>query len=72
MEVGTRKLLHVNATLHPTSLWTLQQLREAIASDHAYRWLVHDRSVLAEHGHMVQTDERPAIFRMNDSRISSE
>jgi putative transposase len=44
MEVGTRKLLHVNATLHPTSSWTLQQLREAIPSDHAYRWLVHDRS----------------------------
>jgi putative transposase len=44
MEVGTRKLLHVNATRHPTSSWTLQQLREAIPSDHAYRWLVHDRS----------------------------
>ncbi len=44
LEVGTRKLLHVNATLHPTSSWTLQQLREAIPSDHAYRWLVHDRS----------------------------
>ena len=44
MEVGTRKLLHVNATLHPTSSWTLQQLREANPSDHAYRWLVHDRS----------------------------
>jgi hypothetical protein len=41
MEVGTRKLLHLNATLHPTSSWTFQQLREAIPSDHAYRWLVH-------------------------------
>jgi putative transposase len=44
MEVGSRKLLHVNATLHPTSSWTLQQLREAIPSDHGYRWLIHDRS----------------------------
>jgi transposase InsO family protein len=44
MEVGSRKLVHVNATPHPTSSWTLQQLREAILGDHAYRWLIHDRS----------------------------
>ena len=44
MEVGSRKLLHINATAHPTSAWTVQQLREAIPSDHGYRWLIHDRS----------------------------
>ena len=44
MEVGSRRILHVNVTPHPTSSWTLQQLREAIRSDHAYRWLIHDRS----------------------------
>jgi transposase InsO family protein len=44
MEIGSRKLLHVNVTPHPTSSWTLQQLREAIPSDHPYRWLIHDRS----------------------------
>jgi len=44
MEVGSRKLLHVNATAHPTSAWTVQQLREAIPSDHGHRWLIHDRS----------------------------
>jgi transposase InsO family protein len=44
MEVGSRKILHVNVTPHPTSAWTLQQLRESIPSDHAYRWLIHDRS----------------------------
>ena len=44
MEVGSRKLVHVNVTAHPTSSWTIQQLREAIPSDHAYRWLIHDRS----------------------------
>jgi putative transposase len=44
MEVGSRRILHVNVTPHPTSSWTLQQLREAIPSDHGYRWLIHDRS----------------------------
>ncbi len=44
MEVGSRKLLCVNATSRPTSSWTLQQLREAIPSDDRYRWLIHDRS----------------------------
>ena len=44
MEVGSRRILHLNATPHPTSSWTLQQLREAIPSDHEYQWLIHDRS----------------------------
>ena len=44
MEIGSREVLHVNVTPHPTSSWTMQQLREAIPSDHEYRWLIHDRS----------------------------
>src|SRR6266571_2445135 len=43
MEVGTRRIVHCNATAHPTAAWTLQQLREAIPSDHSYRFLMHDR-----------------------------
>jgi putative transposase len=43
MELGTRKLLHCNVTAHPTAEWTVQQLREAIPSDHRYRFLIHDR-----------------------------
>lgn len=43
IELGTRKLLHINVTDHPTAAWTLQQLREAIPSDHAYKFLIHDR-----------------------------
>jgi transposase InsO family protein len=46
MDLGTRKLLHVNTTPHPNSAWTLQQLREAIPSDHRYHWLIRDRSVI--------------------------
>ena len=30
IEHGSRPLLHLNATAHPTAAWTLQQLREAL------------------------------------------
>jgi putative transposase len=43
IEIGTRKLLHIHVTDHPTAAWTQQQLREAIPSDHGYRFLIHDR-----------------------------
>lgn len=43
MEIGTRRILHFNITSHPTAAWTVQQFREAIPSDHSYRFLVHDR-----------------------------
>jgi transposase InsO family protein len=49
IEHASRRLLHWNVTSNPTAAWTLQQLREAIASDHPYRFLVHDRdSVYAQ------------------------
>ena len=43
MEVGTRRIVHCRVTAHPTAAWTLQQLREAIPSDHSYRFLIRDR-----------------------------
>jgi putative transposase len=43
---ASRRLLHVNVTVHPTAEWTLQQLREAIPSDHRYRFLIHDRDAI--------------------------
>jgi transposase InsO family protein len=43
IEHASRRLLHVNVTAHPTAEWTLQQLREAVPSDHGYRFLLHDR-----------------------------
>lgn len=46
MEIGTRRILHCNVTTHPTAVWTMQQLREAIPSDHQYRFLIHDRDTV--------------------------
>jgi transposase InsO family protein len=50
IEHASRRLLHVNVTAHPTAEWTLQQLREAIPSDHGYRFLLHDRDRIFSQG----------------------
>jgi putative transposase len=36
MQIGTRRILHFNATLHPTAEWTLQQFRECLVGDEGY------------------------------------
>jgi putative transposase len=38
-----RRLIHCNVTAHPTSAWTLQQLREAVGFEERYEYLLHDR-----------------------------
>ena len=43
MEVGTRRIIHVNVTTNPTAEWTLQQFREAIPCEHDYRFVIVDR-----------------------------
>ena len=43
LEIGSRRLLHFNVTEHPTSEWTLQQVREALPGDQDYKFLLHDR-----------------------------
>ena len=32
LEVGSRRLLHVNATAHPTAAWTVQQVQEILTA----------------------------------------
>ncbi len=46
MEHASRRLIHLNATAHPSAAWTLQQLREAIPSDHEYRFIIHDHDAI--------------------------
>jgi putative transposase len=43
MEIGSRRILHVKVTAHPTAEWTIQQFREFLEYDHPYRFLIHDR-----------------------------
>jgi putative transposase len=50
MEHASRRMIHVNATAHPTAAWTLQQLREAIPSDHTYRFILHDNDAVFSSG----------------------
>jgi transposase InsO family protein len=40
---GRRLVLHFNTTVHPTSAWVCQQLREAFPFDTAPRYLIFDR-----------------------------
>ena len=46
MEHSSRRIIHLNVTAHPTAAWTHQQLREAIPSDHTYRFILHDRDAI--------------------------
>jgi hypothetical protein len=39
-----RRIVHLNATQHPTSEWTSQQLREAFPYDYAPKYLIFDRA----------------------------
>jgi hypothetical protein len=58
MEVGTRRIVHCNVTAHPTWTWSLQQLREAIPSDHSYRFLIRDRVAIFS----VEVDQQLKAF----------
>ena len=43
IEHERRRILHFNATAHPTSDWIVQQLREALSLPCRYRYVVFDR-----------------------------
>ena len=46
MEIGSRRVVHVNVTTNPTLLCVKQEIREATALGKTPRFLVHDNDVL--------------------------
>jgi putative transposase len=63
-----RRILHVNVTKHPTSLWVVQQLQEAFPFESAPRFLVFDRD--AKYGLEVPVAVRS--LRISPVRTSFE
>jgi transposase InsO family protein len=43
LDVGTRRIVHWNATEHPTAAWTVQQFRAITPGDQPQRFVIHDR-----------------------------
>jgi transposase InsO family protein len=43
LDVGTRRIVHWNATEHPTAAWTVQQFRAIVPGDQRQRFLIRDR-----------------------------
>jgi putative transposase len=50
MEVGTRRIVHWNVTMHPTADWTAQQFRMVISGDEPHRFVIHDRDSIYSEG----------------------
>ena len=63
MEIGTRRIVHVNVTTNPTLPWVKQQIREATGEDNAPRFLVHDND-----GIFGQFGRRLAVKRNGKTR----
>lgn len=61
IEHGRRRILHFNVTRHPTSLWIVQQLREAFPYHLAPRFLIFDRD--AKYGLEVPIAVRSMAIR---------
>ncbi len=58
MEVGSRRIVHVNVTTNPTLAWVKQQIREATAWDETLRFLVHDNDgIFGQCGKYVTVEE---------------
>ncbi len=66
MEVGSRRIVHVNVTTSPTLVWVKQQIRDATAWDQPPRFLVHDNdAIFGQFGRplKVERDRRTGSYR---------
>ena len=46
MEIGTRRIFHLNVTTHPNAEWTMQQFRECLTGEERYRSVIHDHDAI--------------------------
>ena len=59
MEVGSRRIVHVNVTTNPTLAWVKQQIREASVAHELPRFLVHDNDgIFGQFGRPVSVEEK--------------
>jgi len=57
MELGSRRIVHVNVTSNPTLSWVKQQIREATVWGQTPRFLVHDNDgVFRQFGRSVKAE----------------
>jgi hypothetical protein len=58
MEIGSRRIVYVNATANPTLAWVKQQVREATPWDQAPRFLIHDNDgIFGQYGRPVTIED---------------
>jgi hypothetical protein len=60
MEIGTRRILHLNVTTHPNAEWTMQQFRECLTGEERYRFVIHDRDAIYSKDVDLAEDDRTA------------
>ena len=72
MEHASRRLIHLNATAHPTAAWTLQQLRETIPSDHQYRFIIHDHDAIFSADWTLRWRSRPESDHNADAQSAGQ
>jgi len=62
MEIGTRRIVHLNVTRHPTAEWTRQQFRDCVLGDEGYEFIIHDRD-------SIYSGEVDSLLRASGLRI---
>jgi hypothetical protein len=71
MEIGSRRIVHVNVTTNPTLSWTKQQIREATAEQRSPRFLLHDNDgIFRQYGQRmtVKHDNSTGSYRCHLDR----
>jgi len=75
MEIGSRRIVHVNVTRNPTLSWVKQQIREATPWGNTPRFLVHDNDgIFGQYGRRVtvEVDGRRRSYRCHLDRWLDE